>query len=55
MQTIALDDIPCGVTVSPDALVVGVAISTNIAFYSADSGVLLDSLNGVHNGELVEQ
>ena len=51
LHTVTLEDVPCCLAISPNALVVGVAMSTNIAFYSAKSGVLLDCLNGIHNGK----
>ena len=50
LHIIALAHIPCCLALSPDDLVVGVAMTTSIVFYSADTGALLGSLHGVHNG-----
>ena len=43
-------DVPSHVTLSPDSLVMAIAINRSILIYSSMTGTLLEQLNNVHNG-----
>lgn len=42
---------PCGLALSPDSLVVAVAMDTTIVVYSTINGNLLETFSDVHNGK----
>ena len=46
-------ELPCHVALSPDVLVVAVAINTSVLFYSVGSGKLLEELSNIHNGKMI--
>lgn len=45
-----VSDVPSHVALSPDSLVMAIAINKSLLIYSSMTGTLMEQLNNIHNG-----